>query len=266
MIDGLYASDIDLENLQVSGNAKMLSADRGADDHNVGFTGIRCNQGQSTGTHQHIKGVLVANFYHGIEFGSEHWLIQDVTIRQNHIGIAFGCYHDTWGSGHPNVFSCMALEVNAIPMYFYYNKLFDSLNWIGGRNIYMTGVGTELNKYLSSEIKTDGCHIEHPSATPTGFINWSDASKKKHLFDGGSLKYLNDVQINNNRIPKSAYWVNIKDIVAEHGQMVYLLEEKCFVIWDNDYDKINKPMGYWEMLGTYAPNETVIEEIINELN
>lgn len=260
MIDGLYASAIDLSTVMVSTATGIFDRNNdGAQHYNVGFTGIRCNQGQSRGTQQHMLNVGVSGFYHGIELGSEHWLIQDTVVLRCCMGFAFGCYHDTYGSGHANTFNTIALERNYYPMYFYYNEQFDNQNWVSFGNMVMNGLATEwvLYAYGQDEPETNGCHVEHYKEAPAGTI-YCERPTNTQLFDVQSSRLLFNLQIICNNLTRCHLWSNIygspaeehgiKSMVGEHGQIVFLTDKKCFVIWNNYNNNGPTNRGYWERL------------------
>jgi hypothetical protein len=266
MIDGIYTGALDISYTSVTVADGIYSVDNyGADNFNVGFTGIRCNQGQAWGTQQIIKTVGVGGFYHGVEFGSEHWLINDLAVIHCHMGIACGCYHDTYGSGHPNVFNIISIERNYYPMYWYHNNPYDSLNWVGSGALIMNGLGTEWYKYTYGGEITPGCHIEHYDHAPMGIINWSGPIDAQ-FFDKESRGSLMSIRITKYNILYCHKWSNvygtpptehgIQTLVGEQGQMCYLIDKQCYAIWNN-YN-LNNPYGYngwWERLdGTPIDN------------
>ena len=244
-VDGIYTSAMIIEGSAITAASMFRPQAPGADDYNEGFCGIRGTQGQSWGTHCRIKSVSTSGFFHGIEFGGEHWLIEDFATLQNHVGIAFGCYHDTYGSGHVNVFTDCALERNTYPMYFYHNG---NTGWIDGRSLYMTAIGTEWYKYVYGGEKTTGCHIEDGNKAPFGFISYK-APTNTQLFDIQSQVHLFACKLQNEAIYHNNLYSNLQNMVGEQGQIVYLRDKECFAIWKNQ-DKTLSDFGSWLKIST----------------
>ena len=232
MIDGYWAATVTIKCVRIGVETGLFDTSHVVFP-NCGFSAIRGTVGQSWGWHCRIESSIIVGYYTAIELGGEHWLLQDVVMIQNHIGISVGTYHDSYGSGHVNTLVGCAIERCYYPMYWFYN----GSGWMPGGTWDIVGLSLEQWLVSTSGEKTVGCVLEAWQSNPKGRISLQGLPTAQFFSSLYLSKFgASNLKIENLVINNASQWFEVNPSLgfkAEHGQRIWINDKAKWATWNN---------------------------------